>query len=518
MFPASYTLPPAAVATLLSDPVGKLRPNTQEDAPERFALLDTFDHAVTRRHPALIETAETLHLLCADGSWMTQSLKPRVRFVADLPDGPVRRPLEAQGIRRSLQPLCEGTAVRGMAAFVDDEGKTHVRLHLLTMHADAGPAVTLLTLSGLRGYEKALERLRTRIETLGGTPVQSLLPMLAPDAQPFVSRPAITITATDRAFDTATNIIAAHLPLARQNEQGVLDDLDTEFLKHYRVALRKVRSVLSLFKGVYGDSQTDHLKAEFSNVMAVTGRLRDLDVYLHDRQSWYDKVPPEMHGGLDRMFALFAKERKRELSRLRRHLRSGAYAARIARLEKLFRKRSALQKGPKAKMPVGDFAARLIWKRYRKICGIAAGITELTPDDDVHELRIQCKKLRYLMEFFTPLYGEAELKPLIKALKKLQTTLGNFNDCSVQQDSLKAFVARLGPDTPDAIEIAQSVGALVAVLHQKQLEERARVTERFAAFNSPVVQAQFETLFHAPHSDPAITNQSQEDPEGEPTC
>ena len=43
-----------------------------------------------------------------------------------------------------------------------------------------------------------------------------------------------------------------------------------------------------------------------------------------------------------------------------------------------------------------------------------------TPDELVHELRIQCNKLRYLMEFFMNLYSGKTIKPLIKSLKGLQ--------------------------------------------------------------------------------------------------
>ncbi len=60
-----------------------------------------------------------------------------------------------------------------------------------------------------------------------------------------------------------------------------------------------------------------------------------------------------------------------------------------------------------------------------------------TEDEVVHQLRINCKKLRYLMEFFAPLFPENEIKTLIKALKLLQDNLGNFNDYSVQQIFLR---------------------------------------------------------------------------------
>jgi len=69
------------------------------------------------------------------------------------------------------------------------------------------------------------------------------------------------------------------MAIARQNEDGIKADYDTEFLHDYRVSLRKVRSVLSLFKG-----ENIALKQAFSDIMKGTNQLRDLDVYLLDKQ------------------------------------------------------------------------------------------------------------------------------------------------------------------------------------------------------------------------------------------
>jgi len=59
----------------------------------------------------------------------------------------------------------------------------------------------------------------------------------------------------------------------------------------------------------------------------------------------------------------------------------------------------------------------------------------------IHQLRINCKKLRYLMEFFTLLLPPAEIKKLIRSLKMLQDNPGNFNDYSVQQQFLEKTLA-----------------------------------------------------------------------------
>src|SRR5690606_17893965 len=133
---------------------------------------------------------------------------------------------------------------------------------------------------------------------------------------------------------------------------------------------------------------------------------------------------------------------------------------------------------------------------YRKVCKIAATIRPETEDAHIHELRIHCKKLRYLMEFFTPIFPKAPFDALLKRLKRLQDNLGLFNDYSVQQQSLQTFLQEL-PSSGGRInmEVAQSVGALIAVLHKRQLEERAKVVKSFTNFNSPTTQLTFSTLF-----------------------
>ncbi|MCK7497847.1 MAG: CHAD domain-containing protein [Comamonadaceae bacterium] len=61
-----------------------------------------------------------------------------------------------------------------------------------------------------------------------------------------------------------------------------------------------------------------------------------------------------------------------------------------------------------------------------------------SPDHDLHRLRITGKKLRYLVEFFRDLYPAAEIDLLIKAMKGIQDFLGEYQDCTVQQEHLVA--------------------------------------------------------------------------------
>ena len=101
------------------------------------------------------------------------------------------------------------------------------------------------------------------------------------------------------------------------------------------------------------------------------------------------------------------------------------------------------------------------------------------------------------MEFFGPLFPKRDFMSVLKPLKHLQDNLGLFNDYAVQQVSLQGLPWG-GSERPDAVklEAAQSVGALIAVLHRRQLEERVKVVESFAQFNSPQMQKTFRDLFH----------------------
>uniref|UniRef100_A0A2A3JW13 Metal-binding protein n=1 Tax=Alloyangia mangrovi TaxID=1779329 RepID=A0A2A3JW13_9RHOB len=497
--PSLYFLPETALEQLMEASAGGLVPRlVWQEGSSPFQVRDSFDQGLRGSGRLLIEAEDRVELLRPEGAPLVQPGTPGGRFVTDLPEGPVKDALSDLSPLRCLLPVGAGTLRRGTLSLLDDEGKTQARALLFELAATEGGTALGLQVQGLRGYDKALLRLRGMVEDAGGAALGdcALYTELFPGRSDYSPKPVVPLDRETRAFDAASDIIAAYLPVARANEAGVIADDDTEFLHDYRIALRKIRSVLSLFRDVYDPELTAELKARFSALMTSTGRLRDLDVYLLERGGFYAMVPASLHGGLDRMFALFAEERTEEHQSLAAHLRSAAYRKEIKALSKLFDKRKKLARGARADLPAYPFACKLIWKRYRRICAIAEAIDEGTPDHEVHELRIHCKKLRYLMEFFAPLFPGKPFKQIIKPLKKLQDNLGLFNDYSVQQESLQAFLGRLEGATPGNLQIAQSVGALVLVLHERQLAERARVVGSFAAFNSDETRQTFRDLFH----------------------
>ena len=494
----TFYMPSARLADLAAGRIEDLAPVLDWAEDRRpFTIRDCFDQSLRLSQRLLLEEDDSVDLLSPEGATLSQQATPQARFVAQFAEGPVKAALADLSPLRALLPVASGTARSGTLALVDDEGKTRARAFLRELEPAEGQAVVLVTARGLRGYDRALNGLVARIHDCGGTPLAAgnLYRMMDPAAPGYSARPRLEVGRDETAFDAATDLIDSYLPVARANEAGIIADLDTEFLHDYRIALRKIRSVLSLFKGVYEPQQTVELQARFAALMAPTGLLRDIDVYLLERRGFFDLVPAMMHAGLERMFAILRDRRAGEQAGLAEHVRGKSYRKEIKALSRLFAKRRKLTPGSNAGRAAYDFACELIWKRYRKIRRIADGLTAETPDAEVHELRIECKKLRYLMEFFGPVFPQESFRDILKPLKKLQDSLGLFNDSSVQQAGLTAFVGSLG-DEPGRLEIAQSVGALVVILHQQQAAERERIVEAFAHFNSDFMQRAFRELFH----------------------
>ena len=119
-----------------------------------------------------------------------------------------------------------------------------------------------------------------------------------------------------------------------------------------------------------------------------------------------------------------------------------------------------------------------------------------SPSPMLHMLRIECKKLRYLLEFFASLFAEKETAIIIKHLKRLQDNLGDFNDLYVQQESINKFLnnSETGYDF-EKNDTQAAIGGLISVLYQKQIGVRKKFGRNFKEFSDKETSLLFAKLF-----------------------
>jgi CHAD domain-containing protein len=211
-----------------------------------------------------------------------------------------------------------------------------------------------------------------------------------------------------------TAIVQSCLRHFRLNEPLVVKRRDPDALHQARVAMRRLRSAMTLFRPAVADEEFDRLRDELRWFMGQLGDARNLDVYLERDDS------------------------KRERKRLLRQ-RAKAYDQVVDALNsRRFRLLmidlmawSALgrwRSGEKAGRPLPDFAERRISLLWLKVCG--HDDIRLMKDEERHQLRIEIKKLRYALDFVEALHDDASRrqKQFTRAIEALQEALGNLND------------------------------------------------------------------------------------------
>lgn len=122
-------------------------------------------------------------------------------------------------------------------------------------------------------------------------------------------------------------------------------------------------------------------------------------------------------------------------------------------------------------------------------------IRDHTEDDFLHRLRIDCKKLRYLTEFFASLFPKKEMEALVGQLKVLQDDLGVYNDLAVQQAYLMQMANVLPAGDARGKKGLVAIGFLVEKLAAHQQAMKPELAKAFAHFAVPRNRKVYRRLF-----------------------
>jgi len=431
-------------------------------------------------------------------------------FKEDIPTGRVQKLVGSTIDVRRLLPRVELELKVQTICLLNEDEKTVARLHVhrgsATKSDNEGVRKTLpvtLHLAPIKGYEKSQRIAANIIEhEIGLRPTeesQFCTALRAVDAEPgnYVAKRIINLEPTMRADQAVMAICQELLQTMRDNEDGLRRDLDSEFLHDFRVAVRRTRSALRLLKGVLPAEARAHFKGEFKWLGSITGPVRDLDVYLLKIPVYRAGLPESMGRDLDPLDDYLHQHHRSEQRRLVKRLKSKRYQE----LKRTWEEFLSLEpcdddpSCPNAARPVVDVASERIWKAYRRVHRDGHKITPDTPAKALHELRIDCKMLRYLLEFFRSLYPEKEVTKLINALKQLQDNLGDFNDLQVQQASLSRSAQEMSDEDLASVECLLAIGRLVEHLAQRKVEERERFSHCWKKFATSGNRDRFRRLF-----------------------
>lgn len=229
-------------------------------------------------------------------------------------------------------------------------------------------------------------------------------------AAPVEIRPEMSVA---QAFAVVAYACLKHF---RLNEDLLVRERDPAALHQARVAMRRLRSALSLFRPVLLDQSFAPLREELRWFTAQLGEARNLDVFIErsgdNPASAAEQLRNERERAYDEVIAVIGSKRFRllmidfvawtETGKWREHR--------------------------KAQAPIASFASKRLERLWQKIIERGADLEQLS-EEERHRVRIDVKKMRYATEFMGALYPRTSAyKRFVRALEKLQEQLGYLND------------------------------------------------------------------------------------------
>ena len=272
--------------------------------------------------------------------------------------------------------------------------------------------------------------------------------------------------------------------MARQYEKGVREDVDTECLHQYRVHLRRVRSLASLGKMWELLPEWNRLKVVLRTLQQKTNELRDLDVLLINFPELQSLLPWDEGHRLEGWQSVLVKRRSSEFRRVKAWLESDEHKHASREVDMLLADLQALGEP----WTVTDLANSAFGKSTHSLQKSLKALGTDPADEALHEVRIQAKRLRYVLDAMGDLGASVSVKHLIGILKESQEGLGRFQDQSLLLERLKSELAglRSGPrmSQPGGTFDPLTFGLLVGILVGDQPRRKAQALKDSARLGS----------------------------------
>ena len=210
--------------------------------------------------------------------------------------------------------------------------------------------------------------------------------------------------------------LVEHEPMARLGD-------DIEGVHQMRVASRRLRVALDTFGAALPPELTSQ-RRELRWLGRSLGELRDLDVQRERFARAATLIGRKAAAAID---AVYEERLERAREAVVAVLDSSRYVALVDSMSELLR--ASPGQGPGDQLATAA-APALIATRRRRVRQAGARIDAASPAAAYHALRLKVRDLRYVLEFFAPLYGDPA-DTYLRQATRLQTLLGDHQDSVV---------------------------------------------------------------------------------------
>lgn len=234
------------------------------------------------------------------------------------------------------------------------------------------------------------------------------------------------------ALEGAAKVLHIRLKEIVHFHETTLDFSDVDLIHDLRVATRRLRSALRDFMPLLEKESFNHIKKELKKIADALGKVRDEDVAIEALEELQQEAESET---IKEEIEFFLQSRKESRETARLELADIFNGDKIDELEKHFTAKLDKHSSSKNTTEFKEFGKRVINKNLQKFEDLASSLYTPFETENLHQLRLRAKRLRYAMKVFAVCLEE-EGKEFAKKVSKMQTFLGDTHDCDEWIESL----------------------------------------------------------------------------------
>jgi CHAD domain-containing protein len=252
---------------------------------------------------------------------------------------------------------------------------------------------------------------------------------------------AIGISPADTLAAAGRKVWLFNFALMLCHEEGTLQGLNNEELHDMRVATRRMRTAFDVFGPAFEPRIMKRFLKGLRSIGRVLGEVRDMDVILEHGLSYQAKMDSENRPDLQPLISAWKHSVDKKRSKMTGHLTSDEYHSFKENFNLFLQApehtRSAVEN--KVMNPqLRDIVPVLIYGRYAAVRAYETSVPTASVAQ-LHTLRIEFKKFRYVLEYFREILGE-NISTAINEIKHIQDHLGVLHDTDVACQLVSDFL------------------------------------------------------------------------------
>lgn len=230
--------------------------------------------------------------------------------------------------------------------------------------------------------------------------------------------------------------------------KNIEKDYDSELILKYRIAIRRLRSLLEEF---INEIKIDlDIIDDLRSVFRKAGKIRDYDILIENLEKYHNeikelKVDIDLEPLIAELKQEFEKRRKKQIKNFEEFLESKKYKNIVEELEIL--KENIEFKNFYISDSDSFSVAYLVASKFFRLISHSYWKVNIYDIKALHHLRRQIKRTRYYMEILKKFYKKNnEYKNILERLKNLQDLAGALVDIYILKDELEKFQKKYLPD------------------------------------------------------------------------